>query len=753
MSNPHLVSSFFDNFKRVYLHSSIELMNMNSEAVSCTVKMEIQLASRNNIEHVVEQDITVPPEATTLFTLPQVFFYKPDLWWPNGMGKQTLHKVDISVSVKGYGESDSWSHLFGFRKIENYIDSSTGGRLFKVNGEPIFIRGGNWIVSDGLLRLTKERYKSDIDFHADMNFNMIRCWGGGITERPEFYENCDRRGLLVWQEFWITGDNNGRGVNPPSDPEWPLDHQLFLTCAKDTIKLLRNYASLALWVGGNEQHPADDLNKVLIDYLQLHPYFEIPLVSENPELHNSVEDPSRWLDGTRVYIQGSLWDGFAKGNGDFSDGPYGIQNPADFFKDSFYAYGFNPEVGSVGMPVAATIKATMPPEAWVIPDFIEEDDGYLAEVPNPTWQYHKYIAYSDPGKVHDQIVSYGEPKDLDDFCEKAQLANYIQYRALMEGWTSRMWTKYTGVLIWKNQNPWTGLRGQFYDHLHDQTGAFFGVRSACEPIHVQLNLDTYNVEVVNTTSSPLENVSVEGSVWCLDGSMPYSQRMDNITVPVNKTLTVFQMAYPTSKDAQPVYFLLLKLLGSSQHTLSRNFYWLHLPGQNYKALEAFRSEKIPLSINMTSTLTGRMCQVRIVVENPTGKVHLKGDEASEDTSISSPSLSSSLWSRLCPCFFVSKISKLFPAEDSQDIHKVKEFHKNQTAKVAFWLHFSVVFMNDGGKEMRILPVNYSQNYISLIPGERMDVIISFEVPENIKNPLVKLTGWNIQEKNLSLSVP
>ena len=70
----------------------------------------------------------------------------------------------------------------------------------------------------------------------------------------------------------------------------------------------------------------------------------------------------------------------------------------------------------------------------------------------------------------------------------------MQYRALMEGWTSRMWTKYTGVLIWKNQNPWTGLRGQLYDHLHDQTGGFFGVRIACEPIHVQLNLDTYFVE-------------------------------------------------------------------------------------------------------------------------------------------------------------------------------------------------------------------------------------------------------------------
>ncbi|MCI02980.1 mannosylglycoprotein endo-beta-mannosidase-like, partial [Trifolium medium] len=127
-----------------------------------------------------------------------LFFYKPDLWWPNGMGKQTLYNVAINIDVKGFGESDSWSQYFGFRKIESRIDGATGGRLFKVNGEPIFIRGGNWILSDGLLRLSKKRYSTDIKFHADMNFNMIRCWGGGLAERPEFYHYCMARVLDYW---------------------------------------------------------------------------------------------------------------------------------------------------------------------------------------------------------------------------------------------------------------------------------------------------------------------------------------------------------------------------------------------------------------------------------------------------------------------------------------------------------------------------------------------------------------------------
>ena len=63
-----------------------------------------------------------------------------------------------------------------------------------------------------------------------------------------------------------------------------------------------------------------------------------------------------------------------------------------------------------------------------------------------------------------------------------------------------MWTHYTGVLIWKTQNPWPGLRGQMYDHLLDQTGGYFGVQHAAEPLHVQLNLNTYNIEVSNILS-------------------------------------------------------------------------------------------------------------------------------------------------------------------------------------------------------------------------------------------------------------
>lgn len=113
------------------------------------------------------------------------------------------------------------------------------------------------------------------------------------------------------------------------------------------------------------------------------------------------------------FFEGSLWEGIAAGNGLFRDGPYGIQVPEKFFEKDYYEYAFNPEIGNVGVPKAETIRATMPPEAWDPPVCLN------GELPNATWDYHKYIPYADAQKlVPGQIEAFGAYDGLDDFCEK-----------------------------------------------------------------------------------------------------------------------------------------------------------------------------------------------------------------------------------------------------------------------------------------------------------------------------------------------
>ncbi|CAI5468083.1 unnamed protein product [Closterium sp. Yama58-4] len=432
-----------------------------------------------------------------------------------------------------------------------------------------------------MLRLSAERYWAEMKLFACARVNMIRVWAGALMERPEFYDACDRLGILVWQEFWITGDCNGRGL-PPSDPSWPLDHRLFLACAEDSIRLLRNHASLALWVGGNETMPAPDLNDSLKSMLRLYDgacggvgwcgvggvwggvggvwggvgwcmgwcgvvwggvwgvgwcevvygvvygvvwggvwggvrvygmvwggvwdgvgWCEVVYgvigggsLADEPSFPirpsfpaTSDPDPSLLLDGTRAYIEGSLWGGFADSKGGWTDGPYGIQNPEDFFCPDYYPYAFNPEIGSVGVPEAESLREFFPESDWSPPVFgraWEECGGECVEEESDGWKVHTYIPYSMVG---------AEPKG------GGEMANYLQYRSLFEAWGARMWERYTGVLLWKGQNPWGGLRGQLYDHLLAPTGGLYGVRCALEPVHVQLDLHSGKVQLQNRTQS------------------------------------------------------------------------------------------------------------------------------------------------------------------------------------------------------------------------------------------------------------
>ncbi len=123
------------------------------------------------------------------------------LWWPNGYGAQPLYALRVSASADGLVESDvAWAE-FGVREVDTFIDTTTGGRVFTVNSQPIYIRGGNWISTDQMFRYATDphRYSAEVRAHAQMGLNLIRVWGGGVSERDEFYRACDREGVLVMQ--------------------------------------------------------------------------------------------------------------------------------------------------------------------------------------------------------------------------------------------------------------------------------------------------------------------------------------------------------------------------------------------------------------------------------------------------------------------------------------------------------------------------------------------------------------------------
>ncbi|WP_294322140.1 glycoside hydrolase family 2 protein [uncultured Chryseobacterium sp.] len=169
----------------------------------------------------------------------------PRLWQPNGWGEPNLYNIKISIQkeIKLICEK---TERIGLRTVELVQDKDAKGKsfYFKVNGQPMYAKGTNWIPGDSFSpRMTKEKYQKLIRDCKEANMNMIRVWGGGIYEDDEFYKACDENGILVWQDFMFAGSFY------PADENFRknLEEEV-----KDQINRLQNHPSLAIWCGNNE---------------------------------------------------------------------------------------------------------------------------------------------------------------------------------------------------------------------------------------------------------------------------------------------------------------------------------------------------------------------------------------------------------------------------------------------------------------------------------------------------------------------
>ena len=219
----------------------LEITNVTSQPVSALLKVAYHYSANDTKE--VQKQIELRPGENTV-SLP-VMIDNPYLWMPNGWGEPSLYKFTASVSVDGV-EVASQERQVGLRSIRVVMEDDEHGKsfYFEVNGYPMFAKGANFIPDDALLpNVTTERYKRIFEDVKAANMNMLRVWGGGIYEDDKFYDEADRNGILIWQDFMFAC------TTYPHDP-------LFLKRveaeAEYNIKRLRGHASLAMWCGNNE---------------------------------------------------------------------------------------------------------------------------------------------------------------------------------------------------------------------------------------------------------------------------------------------------------------------------------------------------------------------------------------------------------------------------------------------------------------------------------------------------------------------
>ena len=538
---------------------------------------------------VFSKKVTVPAKSEVPVKIDGIRIDNPELWMPNGYGEQNLYNLNLDCKLEDT-LSDSRNIRFGVREMSyeltvdspaekgirieyNPLEHSSLGTIFdnrmlrsalpgvhvpslypevnikdldvipddgmgpylviKVNGVRIFCRGGNWGMDDMMKNISREHLEPYFQLHKDANFNMIRNWTGASTSEM-LYTLCDEYGMLVWNDFWLSTE--GFNLNP-------LDEDLFMKNAVDVVRRFNNHPSIALWCPRNEGYATATLERRLAAML----------VKE---------------DGTRHYHPNSRYCNLRP------SGPWHYyKDAAKYYRED--AFGFNTELGSPSVPTAASMRKMMPEaDLWPISD---------------TWHYHDLL-----NGLHEYVNAvdrlYGKAESIDDFCRKVQLINYDSYRAMFESWNSRLWNNTSGVLLWMSHPAWPSVEWQTYSWDYETFGSYYGSRKACEPVHIQMNLDDQDVTLVNTSPDALDALTASLVCYDLNGKKILSHTEKGINLAANSKKEIFKAE---TDGLEGTYILRLILSDNKGRSISVNDYILRgKDTEDYQALNAIPQTKI-----------------------------------------------------------------------------------------------------------------------------------------------------------------
>lgn len=394
----------------------------------------------------------------------------PRLWWPAGYGQQLLY--DFKVTLRSANdELDSITNRIGLRKADLVQEDDREGKsfIFRINGVPIFCKGANWIPADSFLpRVTKKDYDELLDMAVNAHMNMLRVWGGGIYESDLFYQMCDEKGLLIWQDFMFA-------CAEYPEEEWFWD--LVKKEAEETVKRTRNHPSIVIWCGNNENHW----------FLKAGRFKKKKFYGETI-YHRILPDICSRLDPTRPY-----WPSSPYGGDDPNSQTTGDRHNWDVWANwaDYTAYQddkgrFISEFGLQAPPVMKTIESfTEPQDRWSQSKVIEHHN----KMASGTERLYRYLT------GHFRI-----PTSFKDFVLLTQVNQGEALKCGIEQWRRRkFWT--SGALFWQLNDCWPVTSWSVIDYFKRPKAAYYFVRRAFNPVLVSLvkQEEKVNAFVINDT--------------------------------------------------------------------------------------------------------------------------------------------------------------------------------------------------------------------------------------------------------------
>lgn len=356
----------------------------------------------------------------------------PRLWWPNGYGEQPLYDVVITLTDSEGTVVQEESKTIGLRTMTVSREQDEWGRefAFQVNGVKIFAMGANYIPEDCVYsRITRERQDYLLECAKRAHFNCVRVWGGGYYPSDTFYELCDEKGLIVWQDLMFACN-----VYDATDA-------FIENCrleAEDNVKRLRHHASLGLLCGNNEiesgwvQWPQfqEETMNLRADYIKLFEYVIPEVVKKNaPDTFFWPSSPS---------AGGCFADPDDENNGDthYWDVWHGQKPFTDYRK---YFFRFCSEFGFQSFPCLKTVETFTEPE----------DRNIFSRV----MESHQKNDAANGKILYYMSENFRYPKDFSDLLYVSQVLQGMAIQYGVEHWR-RNRGRCMGTLYWQLNDNW-----------------------------------------------------------------------------------------------------------------------------------------------------------------------------------------------------------------------------------------------------------------------------------------------------------
>jgi hypothetical protein len=468
----------------------------------------------------------------------QLILNNPDLWWPVSYGKHPLYNLFVTAKVNGNLSSTVKSN-FGIRELGSFMLPG-GGRAFSVNGKTIRITGGAWI-NDFLLSWSAQRYRDEVRLMAEGNATAVRINGCSIMPPDVFFDECDRRGLLVWQDMSRTSvspdfrKDKLHSRRPPS-----CDSTIYINNMVDCISRMRGHSSLFLWCGSNEDAPQENTGKVL----------------------QNIVLPQ--MDGTRVFIASSseqpVWSNVTIGT--YTGGPWQMVPLAKYYRMYAEQKGFESrnEIGLASLPSVNSV-------ASAIPDFNDFDEASFPL--NKTMGFHDATGDMIMGsylKLMKEDIGY--PSSLAEFLIWGDLYNNQVYRTIFEA-ANKARPRNEGTMLWKTNAAWLSFNWQIFDWFLKPNAGYFTMKSACKPLHIQFSQDDSGIEVISTLQKEMK-VAVNVTSLSSDGKKTITKKFLSL---IDADKTVFIDSIKELRNDSSLNFIALDLIDQSGNKIDRTVTW------------------------------------------------------------------------------------------------------------------------------------------------------------------------------------